>query len=48
MLLIPWSMAKDGVLGLPADLGQPNDILVLTGFLLDERFNGFFASLPKN
>ena len=41
-------MTKDGALGLPADLGQPDDVLALTGSLPDESFDGFFASLPKN
>ena len=41
-------MTKDGALGLPADLGQPDDILALMGSLPDESFDGFFASLPEN
>ena len=41
-------MTKDGTLGLPADLGQPGDVLVLTGSLPGESFDGFFASLPEN
>ena len=41
-------MTKDGALGLPADLGQPDDVLALTGSLLGESFDGFFASLPEN
>ena len=39
---------KNGALGLPADLGQPDDVLALTGFLPGESFDGFFASLPEN
>ena len=39
---------KDGTLGLPANLGQPGDVLALTGSLPGESFDGFFASLPKN
>ena len=39
---------KDGALGLPADLGQPNDILALTGSLPGESFDDFFACLPEN
>jgi hypothetical protein len=39
---------KDGTLGLPADLGQPVDVLALTGSLPGESFDCFFASLPKN
>ena len=39
---------KDGALGLPADLGQPDDVLALTGSLPGESFDGFFASLPEN
>ena len=39
---------KDGALGLPADLGQPDNVLALTGSLPGESFDGFFASLPKN
>jgi hypothetical protein len=41
-------MTKDGALGLPADLGQPGDVLTLTGSLPDESFDDFFASLPEN
>jgi hypothetical protein len=41
-------MTKDDVLGLPANLGQPGDVLALTGSLPDESFDGFFASLPEN
>ena len=41
-------MTKDGALGLPANLGQPNDVLALTGFLSGESFDDFFASLPEN
>ena len=39
---------KDGALGLSANLGQPGDVLALTGSLLGESFDDFFASLPKN
>ena len=39
---------KDGALGLLADLGQPDDVLALTGSLPGESFDGFFASLPEN
>ena len=39
---------KDSVLGLLADLGQPDDVLSLKGSLPGESFDGFFASLPKN
>ena len=39
---------KDGALGLPTDLGQPGDVLALTGSLPGESFDGFFASLPEN
>ena len=42
------STIKDDVLGLPADLGQPSDVLALTGSLPGESFDGFFASLPEN
>jgi hypothetical protein len=48
MLFIPSSKTNDDVLGLLANLGQPSDILALMGSLLDESFDGFFASLPKN
>jgi hypothetical protein len=48
MLFIPWSTTKDDVLGLPANLWQSGDVLVLTGSLLSESFDGFFASLPEN
>ena len=41
-------MTKAGALGLPVDLGHPSDILAMTGSLLGESFNGFFASLPEN
>ena len=41
-------MTNDGALGLPADLGQPGDILALMRSLLGESFDGFFASLPEN
>ena len=40
-------MTKDGVLGLPANLVQPGDVLALTGSLSGESFDGFFASLLK-
>ena len=39
---------KDGALGLPANLGQPGDVLALTGSLPGESFDGFFASLSEN
>jgi len=39
---------KDGVLGLPANLRQPDDVLALTGSLADESFGGFFTSLLEN
>jgi hypothetical protein len=48
MLFIPWSTTKDGALGSPADLGQPGDVLALTGSLPGESFDGSFASLPEN
>jgi hypothetical protein len=48
MLFIPGSTTKDGALGLPADLGQPGDVLALTGSLPGECFDGSFASLPEN
>ena len=48
MLFIPYSMTKDGAIALPADLGQPDDVLALTGSLPGESFDGFFASLPEN
>ena len=41
-------MTKDGKLGLLANLGQPDDVLALTGSLLAENFDGFFASLLEN
>ena len=52
-------MTKDGALRLPADLGQPSDVLALTGSLLGdvlaqtgslqgESFDDSFASLPGN
>ena len=41
-------MTKDGVLGLLADLGQPGDVLALTGSLPGESFGGSFASLLEN
>jgi hypothetical protein len=41
-------MTKDGVLDLPADLRQPGDVLALTGSLLGESFDDFFARLPEN
>ena len=41
-------MIKDGTLGLPANLGQPGDILSLTVSLPGESFDDFFASLPEN
>ena len=41
-------MTKDGTLGLLADLGQPGDILAMTGSLPSESFDGFFASLRGN
>ena len=41
-------MTKDGALGLSTDLGQPDDVLALTGSLPGESFGGFCASLPKN
>ena len=41
-------MTKDDALGLPADLGQPDNVLALTGSLPGESFDGFFASLPEN
>ena len=41
-------MTKDGALGLPVDVGQPDNVLALTGSLTAESFDGFFASLPKN
>jgi len=41
-------MTKDGALGLLANLGQPDDMLALTGSLPGESFDDFFASLPKN
>ena len=37
-----------GALGLPADLGQPDDVLALMGSLPGESFNGFFVSLSEN
>jgi hypothetical protein len=40
-------MIKDGVVGYPADLGQPNDIIASTGFLVDKCFDDHFASLSK-
>jgi hypothetical protein len=48
MLFIPWSMTKDGALGLPVDLGKPGDVLALTGSLPGESFGSSFASLPGN
>jgi hypothetical protein len=48
MLFIPWSTTKDSVLGLPTDLGQPSDVLALTGSLPGKSFDDFFASLPEN
>jgi hypothetical protein len=39
---------KDGALSLLANLGQPDDVLILTGSLPVKSFDGFFASLPKN
>ena len=48
MLFVPPSTTKDGALGLPADLGQPGDVLALTGSLPGESFGGFFTSLPEN
>ena len=39
---------KDGALGLPANLGQPNDVLALMGSHPGESFDVFFASLPEN
>jgi hypothetical protein len=47
MLFIPWSTTKDGVLGSSADLGQPGNVLALTGSLPGESFDDFFASLPE-
>jgi len=41
-------MTKDGALGLLVDLGQPNNVLVLTRSLLDESFDCSFASLLEN
>ena len=41
-------MTKDGALGLLANLGQPDDVLALTGSLSGESFDDFFAGLPKN
>ena len=41
-------MTKDDALGFPANLGQPGDVLALTGSLPGESFDSFFASLPKN
>ena len=41
-------MTKDLALGLPADLGQPGNVLALAGSLPGKSFDGFFASLPKN
>jgi hypothetical protein len=48
MLFIPWSMTKHDILSLSANLGQPGDVLALTGSLSGESFDGFFASLPEN
>ena len=39
---------KDDAFDLPADLGQPDDVLALMGSLPGESFDGFFASLPEN
>ena len=39
---------QGGALGLLTDLGQPSNVLALTGSLLGESFEGFFASLPEN
>ena len=41
-------MTKDGALGLPVDLGQPNDVLALRGSLPGESFCRFFAIFPEN
>ena len=41
-------MTKDGILGLPIDLGHLDDVLALTGSLLGESFDSFFASLFEN
>jgi hypothetical protein len=41
-------MIQDDALGSPADLGQPGDVLALTGSLPGESFDGSFASLPEN
>jgi hypothetical protein len=41
-------MTKDGVLVLPADLGQLIDVLALTRTLLGVSFDGSFASLLGN
>jgi hypothetical protein len=35
---------KDGALGLPADIGQPDDVLALTGSLPGESFEGLKTS----
>jgi hypothetical protein len=40
---------KDGALGLPANIGEPGDVLAPTGgSLLGESFDGSFASLLGN
>lgn len=41
-------MNKDGALGFFANIGQPVDVLVPTGFLPDNSFDGTFASLSQN
>jgi hypothetical protein len=53
LLQPPWCSSldlttKDGTLGLPTDLGQPGNVLALTGSLQGKSFDGFFASLPEN
>ena len=48
MLFILDPTIKDDALGLPADLGQPDDVLAVTGSLPGESLDGFFASLSEN
>jgi hypothetical protein len=45
---IAWSDGQAGALGLPADLGKPDDVLASTGSIPGESFDGSFASLLGN
>jgi hypothetical protein len=48
ILFIPWSDDQGWHPRLAADLGQPDDVLALTGSLPSESFDCFFTSLPEN